>query len=431
MITYASVFLSHSYKDKPLVEAVARELGQRGILVWLDKDELYPGLTLTKALTEAIKRQTAVAVFLSPESVKAPWLDDEVEIAFNVEETSGGRKVVIPVCLGDSLDLVKSQARLRNRLLLPTGDRINRICVVPDKSADKETMAHDIAGQLLRSIFDQLKIKAYRDVLIYVDQRGNGQRRGEPEIPANVKNDLNVVGLVFRPDRGMRSQGETLFGEAWDETCQAMKAGLAEALGTPRWFDSKRLYILGNAQTGFFYILGRHFNRNTSARLYCTNPGQETLSNESQPIGAPQLAGGNPHCETSHHDIAPMVPGSTHEVVSLLLAPEKYIAPVQQFRAAEHDCSPLKWVKSCWFSDSAQAIAYIADVVALLSRLRAEHSVRTVRLFNALPVSVVPLLAANLLNEVDNIVFMEYRRDLQEKNPPASDTYVPLRYYPG
>lgn len=428
MITYASIFLSHSSKDKPLVEAVARELGRRGILAWLDKDELYPGLALAKALTEAIKRQSAVAVFLSPESVKAPWVDDELEIAFKVEETSGGGNIVIPICLGDALDLVKSQPRLRTRLLHPEGDRVNRIYIVPQKSADTETMARDIASQLQRSIFARLKVNAYRDVLICVDQRGNGQRRGEPEIPPNLRNDLDVIGLVFRPDRGMRSQEETLFAEQWEEARQAMESGLAEALGAPRWFDPKRLYILGNAQTGFFYLLGRHFNRNTSARLYCTNPGQPTLSNGSQPIGATQLSGGNPHCETAHSDIAPMAPGSKHEIVSLLLAPEKYVAPVQQFRASSDNGSPLVWVKSDWFSDSDQVMAYIADVVALLSRLRAEHSVRTVCLYNALPISVVPLLSANLLHAVDNIVFMEYRRDLQGKQPHAAETYVALEF---
>ncbi len=208
-----------------------------------------------------------------------------------------------------------------------------------------------------------------------------------------------------------------------------MKAGLDEGLGAPRWFDPKRLYLLGNAQTGFFYLLGHHFNRNTSARLYCANPGQNTLSNASQPIGATQLSGGNSHCETAHSDIDSMTPGSKHETASLLLAPEKYVAPALQFQASRYDSSPLVWVKSDWFTDSDQAMAYIADVVALLSRLRAEHSVQTICLYNALPVSVMPLLAANLLHAVDNIVFMEHRRDLQGKNPSASETYTQLSMF--
>ena len=39
-LQFASTFLSHSSTDKPLVEAVAKQLSRRGILVWLDREEL-------------------------------------------------------------------------------------------------------------------------------------------------------------------------------------------------------------------------------------------------------------------------------------------------------------------------------------------------------------------------------------------------------
>jgi hypothetical protein len=425
MITFASVFLSHSSADKPLVEAVARELGRRGILAWMDKDELYPGLTLTNALAQAIQTQTIMAAFLSPESIKSPWVDDELEIAFKAEEAKNCENFVIPICMDSPLKLINSHPRLQTRLMLPTGDRINRLYIVPERSTSLDIMARDIADQILPSVFIKLKIN--RDVLIYIDQRGNGQRKDKPEIPPNLRNDLDVAALVFRPDRGERSRGETLFGDEWEEMCRAMRKGLDSALGTARWIDSKRLYILGNAQSGFFYFLGNRFNRNTSARLYCQNIGQPISSNASQRIGATQLAGGNAHCESTHPGIDPLIPGSKHEVISLLLGQEKYLASVRQFMDARGEKFPLLFVKSDWFSNSDQTMAYIADVVALLSRLRSEHSVRTVCLYNSLPVFAMPLLSANLLNEMDNIVFMEYRSDLQNKNPSASETYAALK----
>jgi hypothetical protein len=325
--------------------------------------------------------------------------------------------------------MVKASERLRSRLLHPDGDRINRLYIAPERFTDTNTKARDIASQLARTIFERLKVRKFRDVLIYLDQRGNGQRRGEPQdIPPNLRNDLELVGLVFRPDRGTRSQDETLHGEGWVEARDAMENGLAEALGVPRWVDTKRVYLLGNAQSSYFYFLGHHFNRNTSARLYCSNLDQRVFSNQAQPRGAIQLSEGNPHCETAHPAIAPIAAYSKHESISLLLSLEKYVAPIQQYLMASNDSSPLIWVQSVWFTDSDQAMAYIADVVALLTRLRAEHSVRTVRLFNALPIHVVPLLAANLLHEVDNLVFMEYRRDLQGKQHRPEQTYVFLEF---
>jgi hypothetical protein len=424
MLIYPSVFLSHNSADKPIVEAVARELGRRGVLPWLE--DLNPGMTLTIALDNAIRGQTAVAVFLSPASIKAPWVMSELEIAFQKEEREHRNDVVIPICLGNKLELLKSHPMFQ-RLLHPDGQRTNRICIVPEEN-DIDTMARFIAGKLAESIFNTVRVKDYRDVMIYLDQRGDGQRSGEPDdIPSNLRNDLDLVGLVFRPDAGTRTHTETLHSQEWTALCEAIEEGLAKALGGPRWNNPKRIYVLGNAQSGLFYLIGRHFDRNTSARLYCSNANQPVLSNESQQPGAIQLEGGNSYCETIYPEAASLIAGTNYDTISLLLGTEKYLASVRQYLKARTDAAPLIWIKSGWFNNSTEAMAYISDVVALLTRVRRDHGVHTVRLFNTLPIHVAPLLAANLLHETDNLVFMEYRRDLQERNPPPGDTYVELQ----
>lgn len=424
MIVFPSIFLSHNSADKPIVEAVARELGRRGVLPWLE--DLNPGMTLTTALSEAIRNQTAVAVFLSPDSIGSPWVDSELEFAFQVEEREHRNDVVIPVCLGNKLDLIKAQPRL-HRLLHPDGDRVNRICIVPDVD-ETNAMAQSIAGKLAESIFRTVKVKEYADVMIYIDQRGNERRLGAPEeIPFNLRNDLDCIGLVFRPDTGMRTHDQTLHSQEWDEVCAAMKDGLSKALGVLRWPNQKRIYVLGNGQTALFHFVGRHLDRNTSARLYCSNANQPVLSNKSQPPGATQPEGGDPYCDRVYENAPSLVAGSKYERVSLLLGTIKYVAPVHHYLKAIGDSSPLVWVESGWFKDSSDAMSYIANVVALLSRLRSEHSVQVVRLFNTLPIHVVPLLAANLLNEMENIIFMEYRRDLQGRNTDPSETYAELK----
>jgi hypothetical protein len=52
-------------------------------------------------------------------------------------------------------------------------------------------------------------------------------------------------------------------------------------------------------------------------------------------------------------------------------------------------------------------------VVALLTHIKSNQIVRKVFLYCGFAFHVVPLLAANLLIVMDNIILMEYRRDLQ------------------
>jgi hypothetical protein len=49
-----------------------------------------------------------------------------------------------------------------------------------------------------------------------------------------------------------------------------------------------------------------------------------------------------------------------------------------------------------------------------------------VHLYCGLPFHVIPLLAANLLHVIDNVIFMEFRRDLQDTSAADEDMYVAL-----
>jgi hypothetical protein len=165
--------------------------------------------------------------------------------------------------------------------------------------------------------------------------------------------------------------------------------------------------------------------------LFCTGRFGDILTNAAQSRFSP-LKGGNPICETRLPGIPPISRKLRADTISLLLCKEdeKYIGDVLQHVSACRPSPPAIWVKhEDRISSSEQAMAYVADVVALLGRLYKENGVRKVRLYTSLPFHALPLLGANLKRYVmDEVVFMEYRSDLQGTNPKPRDTYSPLRF---
>ncbi|MFN6487945.1 MULTISPECIES: TIR domain-containing protein, partial [unclassified Nostoc] len=59
------VFLSHNSKDKPLIEAIANQLRQRGLNPWLDKQEILAGKSFQDAIQEGIQQAKSAAIFIS------------------------------------------------------------------------------------------------------------------------------------------------------------------------------------------------------------------------------------------------------------------------------------------------------------------------------------------------------------------------------
>lgn len=425
---YASTFLSHSSVDKPLVEAVACELGRRGVIAWLDKNDLTPGLDLCEATKAAIQRQATICLFLSCQAVKSKWVEEELGVALKKVEVSHR---IIPIYLGDPLELVKSHPLLKSRWLHPDGDRVTQLGIRPEPGKDIAIQARKIAYEVARGIYDDLKIATQNEVILYVDQRGKDMRHGElQDIPEEVKKQ-NAPALVFRPNLGPRRLYETLYGDEWNALWHEMETSLDQAVGSLRGADPKEIRILGNAQLGFPFFLGLYFNRNTSAHIFCYNLDGQNFDNRDQIRHAP-LKGGNAHCEVIDPEInskiTPIPSGSEQEAIYLLLVTKIYMRPAVDYLKANSFTFPQYgyWVKHDHFTSNDQVMNYVADIVALLMRLKNEHGVRTLYLFCSLPFHVVPLLAANLLHVMENIVFMEYRRDLQGKGAGTGEMYVPL-----
>ncbi len=106
------VFLSHNSKDKPAVRNLAIELRKRGLKVWLDEDDLRPGLPWQDQILAAIKDSASVAVLIGKDGV-GPWHNEETRTALDFAVRDS--RSVIPVILPGAPDAPPLPPFLGNR----------------------------------------------------------------------------------------------------------------------------------------------------------------------------------------------------------------------------------------------------------------------------------------------------------------------------
>lgn len=429
-----SIFLSHSSSDHELVTSVRRHLGRLGITGWFAPDRLHGGTDLHTALPEGMRSCLRVAAFLSPAAVRSKWVGEELATAIDLER-KGIVANVIPVYLGDRQALVTGSPQL-NTWLHPTRDDVSRLGIDSNPDApDPGSIAKSLAGAVYRMLDTPLNAS----LGIVIDQRGLGEARvGELPQATVASRFLGASGpiITFRPDDGERTYYETITGNAWTALISDMSWALTRA---PVKLAERHVRIAGAGQLGIGWFLGHTFNRSSRVKLTCYDRDGNILTNEDQSFNGP-LAGGNPYCHMDDVPGASSVSG-TAEVVDLVLLsedpsdpnqPKPYFGKVTAFRATESESPPMVFVKtprSILRSD--QAMSLVADVVALLQRLSHTHGCQRIRLFTALPFHFLPLLAANLVNVMDQVVFMEDRKDLRSTRSQVSGdalSYSPLEF---
>lgn len=92
----ASIFLSHSSKDKPFARKLAHDLTIYGITVWLDEARMKVGDSLIHKIAEGIDGVNYVGAIISSTSVRSPWVHKELDIAL-IQELLGRRVKVLPI----------------------------------------------------------------------------------------------------------------------------------------------------------------------------------------------------------------------------------------------------------------------------------------------------------------------------------------------
>ena len=402
--SFVSTFLSHSKVDKPLVEAVARQLGRRGAVTWFDKNELLELGPLDVTLKQAVQQQATLSIFLSEASVNSAWCTDELRWAIEAQD---GSAHLLPIYLGEPLRLVKAHELLRKRFLHADGDRVNQLgYVCTENPTDSDINA--IANKIAASAYHRSIKKKWSDVIIYLDQRGNGLRRGIPELPENITR-LDAPILVFRPDLGSRSPGATLRGTDWSEVVNTMMQSLSFALGTVRG-ETRSVRVLGSAQTGLMWAIGKHFDRTTSAALYGYGREEFAITNRNQ-VRHTSLPDGNFNAAVQIGEQSVKV-GSAHETVALGVGSQNKFGPIVQSAVPG---IPLFWIESGLIQDSEQAMSLVKDIVAVVERLRREYGTRELVLFWTTANHVALLAAANITSHViPTVKYMEWDREASE-----------------
>ena len=106
------VFLSHAGGDKPIVRELKKLLVEVPLRVWLDEDELRPGVRWQDLIEAGIRNSSSVVVTFGRDD-ESPWKDEEMRAAVDLAVKDG--RPVIPVLLPGAVEPSGLSAFLRNR----------------------------------------------------------------------------------------------------------------------------------------------------------------------------------------------------------------------------------------------------------------------------------------------------------------------------
>lgn len=116
------VFLSHNGNDKPIVRQLKVLLARNGLKVWLDEDELRPGIPWQRLLEAGIRSSESVAVLVGSDGL-GPWEDEEMQGALRLAVDNDS--AVIPVLLPGSPPQPQLPMFLGNRTWVDLRDGFN------------------------------------------------------------------------------------------------------------------------------------------------------------------------------------------------------------------------------------------------------------------------------------------------------------------
>ncbi|CAK2832360.1 TIR domain-containing protein [Vibrio crassostreae] len=99
-----NIFLSYSHEDSEVVDKVRNFLDSHEIAVFNDKTDIGAGESLTVSINQAISNSDAVLFFVSKNSEKSQWIQQEMSLA--VSDKLKGRDIkLIPVLLDRGVEV--------------------------------------------------------------------------------------------------------------------------------------------------------------------------------------------------------------------------------------------------------------------------------------------------------------------------------------
>ena len=89
-IDFYSCFISSSSKDDDFAQRLHADLQQKGVRCWFAPEDLKIGDRFRTRIDESIRVYDKLMVILSENSVRSPWVEDEVEAALEKERKKPG-----------------------------------------------------------------------------------------------------------------------------------------------------------------------------------------------------------------------------------------------------------------------------------------------------------------------------------------------------
>lgn len=97
-IQFYSCFISYSSKDHDFAKRLHADLQQRGVRCWIAAEDMKIGDRIRPTIDEAIRVYDKLLLVLTESSIKSPWVESEVEAAFE-KERKQGKRVLFPIQL--------------------------------------------------------------------------------------------------------------------------------------------------------------------------------------------------------------------------------------------------------------------------------------------------------------------------------------------
>jgi len=92
-------FISHNSKDKPFANRLCATLESQGINTWYDKNQIFPGDSITDKVQYGLQNYDIFIIILSNNSINAPWVKEELRVAYQNRLSESKQKRIIPLLL--------------------------------------------------------------------------------------------------------------------------------------------------------------------------------------------------------------------------------------------------------------------------------------------------------------------------------------------
>jgi 5'-deoxynucleotidase YfbR-like HD superfamily hydrolase len=99
----SQIFLSHSRKDRQVVQRLENDLRAAGFEVWMDSSEISVGQSISKKIQEGLKESEYLGIWLTVNSVGAGWVEQEWLAKLHLEIHD--RQVMVLPLLAEDIEI--------------------------------------------------------------------------------------------------------------------------------------------------------------------------------------------------------------------------------------------------------------------------------------------------------------------------------------